>query len=187
MSRFRGVYKCGKRWKAQLQSQGVQFYLGSFESEIEAARAYDLKAFEEKGDKALTNFDHEGNETDIYSKPFSSCISYYDDDNRSNKRLRAESISFDSTSLILLENAWGKLCEISSRLDIAYATRSKLLDLAMTAEKDDLVKSVNDEISLLTIVKESIENTLASSVKNCVSRQFVNESGVVFDSNSLQM
>mmetsp|Transcript_8570 Transcript_8570/g.8696 ORF Transcript_8570/g.8696 Transcript_8570/m.8696 type:complete len:472 (+) Transcript_8570:71-1486(+) len=64
-SRFRGVYKCGKRWKAQLQSGGVQFYLGTFDSEAEAAKAYDVKAKEEKGGKAQTNFDEYGNETTV--------------------------------------------------------------------------------------------------------------------------
>ena len=62
-SRFRGVYKCGKRWKAQLQSQGVQFYLGTFDSEDEAAKAYDRKARDEKGEKGQTNFDDNGEET----------------------------------------------------------------------------------------------------------------------------
>lgn len=79
-SRYRGVYRCGKRWKvifalhfntisfhsifqAQLQSQGVQYYLGTFDSEEEAARAYDRKAREEKGEKSLTNFDGSGTET----------------------------------------------------------------------------------------------------------------------------
>ena len=62
-SRFRGVYKCGKRWKAQLQSQGVQFYLGTFDTEEEAAKAYDRKARDEKGEKGQTNFDDNGDET----------------------------------------------------------------------------------------------------------------------------
>lgn len=62
-SRFRGVYKCGKRWKAQLQSQGVQFYLGTFDTEEEAAKAYDRKARDEKGVKGQTNFDDNGDET----------------------------------------------------------------------------------------------------------------------------
>jgi AP2 domain len=62
-SRFRGVYKCGKRWKAQLQSQGVQFYLGTFDTEKEAAKAYDRKARDEKGEKGQTNFDDNGDET----------------------------------------------------------------------------------------------------------------------------
>ena len=59
-SKFRGVYKCGKRWKAQLQCQGIQFYLGTFDTEIEAAKAYDRKARDEKGVKGLTNFDENG-------------------------------------------------------------------------------------------------------------------------------
>lgn len=57
------MYKCGKRWKAQLQSQGVQFYLGTFDSEEEAAKAYDRKARDEKGEKGQTNFDDNGEET----------------------------------------------------------------------------------------------------------------------------
>jgi AP2 domain len=61
-SKFRGVYKCGKRWKAQLQCQGIQFYLGTFDTEGEAAKAYDRKARDEKGIKGLTNFDENGEE-----------------------------------------------------------------------------------------------------------------------------
>lgn len=41
-----------------MQSHGIQFYLGMFDSEEEAARAYDRKAREEKGGKTLTNFEN---------------------------------------------------------------------------------------------------------------------------------
>ena len=37
-SRFRGVYKCGNRWKTQLKFKGVQFYLGTYDTEEEAAK-----------------------------------------------------------------------------------------------------------------------------------------------------
>ena len=69
-SKFRGVYKCGKRWKAQLQCQGIQFYLGTFDTEGEAAKAYDRKARDEKGVKGLTNFDENGEETTSCSGHF---------------------------------------------------------------------------------------------------------------------
>lgn len=39
-----------------MQNQGVQYYLGMFATEEEAARAYDRKAREEKGSKSQTNF-----------------------------------------------------------------------------------------------------------------------------------
>ena len=70
-SKFRGVYKCGKRWKAQLQCQGIQFYLGTFDTEGEAAKAYDRKARDEKGLKGLTNFDDRGEHANLNG----SCIS----------------------------------------------------------------------------------------------------------------
>ena len=70
-SKFRGVYKCGKRWKAQLQCQGIQFYLGTFDTEGEAAKAYDRKARDEKGVRGLTNFDDRGENANSND----SCIS----------------------------------------------------------------------------------------------------------------
>eukprot|EP01036_Dinobryon_divergens_P026419 gene26419-35068_t len=48
-SQYRGVYRCGKKWKAQMQSNGVQFYLGIYETEIEAAQAYERKVKESGG------------------------------------------------------------------------------------------------------------------------------------------
>lgn len=57
---FRGVYPCGKRWKAQIHFEGAQHYLGTYETPEEAAKAYDQAAREHHGDRGKTNFDLNG-------------------------------------------------------------------------------------------------------------------------------
>ncbi len=49
-------YKSANAWKAQIHSQGTDFYLGRFETEVEAALAYDAKCLEIRGKKAKLNF-----------------------------------------------------------------------------------------------------------------------------------
>ena len=39
-SRFTGVFRAGKKWKSQVQHNGVQNYLGIYDSEEEASEAY---------------------------------------------------------------------------------------------------------------------------------------------------
>jgi len=39
-SRFTGVFRAGKKWKSQVQHNSVQNYLGIYDSEEEASRAY---------------------------------------------------------------------------------------------------------------------------------------------------
>jgi hypothetical protein len=53
---FRGVCVNKDKWTAQIKIDGVLTYLGRFASPEEAARAYDAKARETRGEFARTNF-----------------------------------------------------------------------------------------------------------------------------------
>jgi len=58
-SNFIGVCwsKQNKKWIAQITDRGKHFHLGSFNSEIEAAKAYDKKAIELSNEFANVNFE----------------------------------------------------------------------------------------------------------------------------------
>lgn len=58
-SRFKGVgwYKKYKKWQARICQNDKLIYLGYFDNEIEAAKAYDRKAIELFGDFAYLNFE----------------------------------------------------------------------------------------------------------------------------------
>lgn len=50
------IYRLTNRWEASLWLNGRQLYLGGFDSEEDAARAYDLVALACKGLHVATNF-----------------------------------------------------------------------------------------------------------------------------------
>lgn len=54
-SRFKGVCLRGGRWRAYIMQRGRQIQLGTFDDEVEAARAYDRAALELFGDHAWIN------------------------------------------------------------------------------------------------------------------------------------
>jgi hypothetical protein len=55
-SGFVGVYPCGKKWRAMVQSKGQVLYQAIFADKIEAAKARDDKAAEFFGESARVNF-----------------------------------------------------------------------------------------------------------------------------------
>jgi hypothetical protein len=61
-SRFRGVSRWQEKWRAYICVSGKNVFLGKFETECEAARAYDVAARNLHGCKAKVNFDERGTE-----------------------------------------------------------------------------------------------------------------------------
>lgn len=55
-SQYRGVSKNGKQWQVLIMVKNQKLYLGTFKTELEAARHYDYYSIKHHGIKAKTNF-----------------------------------------------------------------------------------------------------------------------------------
>lgn len=58
MSKYKGVSKNKKKWQVYISIKGNNTYLGTYISEIIAAKIYDFMAIKLKGNKAKTNFEY---------------------------------------------------------------------------------------------------------------------------------
>ena len=67
-SKYRGVSKNGNLWQVLIMHKKHNFYIGSFSSEEIAARVYDIKSYELKGNNAKTNFVYSEKELEIIRK-----------------------------------------------------------------------------------------------------------------------
>jgi hypothetical protein len=69
-SRYKGVslHKPSGRWRANISSDGKNFFIGSFKSQVGAAKAYDDKARELFGEFAHLNFPHRLRRRNIYRR-----------------------------------------------------------------------------------------------------------------------
>ena len=59
-SKYRGVSKNGKTWQVLIMINRNKNYIGNFQSEEEAAKAYDEYAMKFHKNKARLNFSHQG-------------------------------------------------------------------------------------------------------------------------------
>jgi hypothetical protein len=61
--RYKGIEKSGNAWVARIRVDGKPHYIGSFESQENAAKAYDSMARTHYGDYARLNFPNQGEQS----------------------------------------------------------------------------------------------------------------------------
>lgn len=67
-SKYKGVSKNGNKWQVLIMLEGKRKYVGSYQTEDEAARAYDMYYLKNIGNKRKLNFTYSSEEIDSIQK-----------------------------------------------------------------------------------------------------------------------
>ena len=75
-SSYRGVSKNGKNWQVSLIKNNINYYLGNYTSEENAAKIYDIFNIHLRGSKAVTNFFYDEDKIKIINDIISNINSH---------------------------------------------------------------------------------------------------------------
>lgn len=123
-----------------------------------------------------------GREIPFSSTPRSDSIEEYQNNSRKDlsfeKNKRYKAAELDVSSFFETDNSgevrimWDRLCQISQRLILAKAANdrlSALQNISPDQEKKYLMKSLGDEVVLLSIVKAQLEEGVARAISRGLS------------------
>lgn len=136
-SDYRGVMKSGNKWIAKICYQKESYYLGSYEREDNAAKAYNKKAIELFGDDAKLNIIKDNSSDDSENDDISS------DDSESDDTI------IDNTNLnIIKENKTSKYIGVIFHLEsekwLAYCDKDNIIyNLGLHDKEEEAAKAYN--------------------------------------------
>lgn len=140
--------------QAFIQSHGVQFFLGLFDTEVEAVFAYDSKLEQLRSLGATLSA---GSPADG-----DRLVSSSSQPENVNSEFYSDSLEQSMAKGRLL---WERLTCVYQRWLLARATRSRLSESQVTNpdyHKDAMVKSLNEEIVILGVAKAQLERAVCS-------------------------